>query len=291
MQIHFVDAAQLEQVRRVLNRAHYTYSDQGSEDMESLLAHGIAVLAQTAGQFWGFLGVRPEVRPETMPADAPTRAYVRSVALTRGHLPSRYLPDLVTPVLEALTARLGPVQMLCYGHQEWLLEGLKSAGFTEVDRIQFYELRRLPPAELLTPPSGPATIVPAGSQQLEALAKLDGETFPSLWHFGEKDMLEIFMRCRLQVALVDGEIAGYSVLCQNSKYETQLARLAVHPRWQQHGIGRQLLAECIAYASSAGFRQVVLNTQTSNFQSQRLYRAFGFEPVGETLPVMGRVIH
>jgi ribosomal protein S18 acetylase RimI-like enzyme len=119
------------------------------------------------------------------------------------------------------------------------------------------------------------------------LAGLDAAAFPPLWHFGVKDLFEMLMRCRVQLAWWQGQLAGYAALCANNRSEGQLARLAVHPSFQGRGIGRALLADAITYAAQE-FAVLVLNTQVTNTRSQTLYRGFGFRAIGLPVAVLAR---
>jgi ribosomal protein S18 acetylase RimI-like enzyme len=84
-------------------------------------------------------------------------------------------------------------------------------------------------------------------------------------------------------------LAGYTAVCANSRSEAQLARLAVHPTYQGRGVGRALLADTIVYAAQE-FDRLVLNTQTTNHRSQKLYAGFGFRPIGLSVPVLAQLL-
>ncbi|MCB0080034.1 MAG: GNAT family N-acetyltransferase, partial [Caldilineaceae bacterium] len=94
---------------------------------------------------------------------------------------------------------------------------------------------------------------------------------------------------RLQVATIDGEPVGYSAFSHRGR-DGHLARLAVHPDWQGQGLGHLLLADVLQAAKAAGVQQVMLNTQVDNQRGQHLYRAYGFRPTGEVVPVLGKLI-
>ncbi len=69
-----------------------------------------------------------------------------------------------------------------------------------------------------------------------------------------------------------------------------VARLAVHPRWQGRGIGRQLMIDALTMAAEGNCQRVVLNTQVDNIPSQRLYHSLGFRPTGEEFVVLTRLL-
>lgn len=297
MPIAHATKADLDDLRRLYDAARHRFADFGPEDLPDLLTKSETVVGSAGGKLWGFLSVQTEERPVTLPADAPCRAYLRSLALRSGYPPSEY----VVPLLAAATAELRtsgePVQVITYGGERWLYNVLHDAGFDVVDQVQFYELSR-PHRRLHKLPAvtNAAFLRPAEMGDLEQLAKLDAAAFPPLWHFGHKDMLELLMRTRLQLAVLrndpdaHGEIVGYTAAITNSSEELQLARLAVRPDLQGRGIGRQLLRDVVTHAAARQYEHIILNTQTDNDRSQHLYRSFGFRPTSKPVPVLAMTI-
>jgi ribosomal protein S18 acetylase RimI-like enzyme len=285
-------------VRSLLRSGRHVYADLGAEDLPSLLARDTAVIGNGVGKMvsrdqrmWGFAAAQIEDRPATLPASACTRARVRAVALAHGVSPTQRVPELMGGLLAHLASAGEPLQVLANCSEAWLNTPLLQMGFCEIDRIQFYELVRparqaahFSMAELHQP--GVATLCAACRADLAGLAELDALAFPPLWHFGQRDLLELFVRSRLQVATVEGRLVGYAAVMTVSSREAQLARLAVHPDFQGQGVGRQLLMDAIAYAAAQEFGVLVLNTQTDNIRSQTLYQGAGFRPFGRAIPVL-----
>jgi ribosomal protein S18 acetylase RimI-like enzyme len=281
----------LTAINQLLQNAYYRYVDMGLEDLPGLVDHAVTAVGveQSQGKVWGFLGIQVEERPLTMPADAPTRAHLRAVAFQHNHPPEIELARLMGLVVQDQNDAY-PVQYLCYGAEYWLSQALKDAGFAQVEAVQFYQLDRLRSrvAHLPPVPTG-LSFTPVSPGQLDELALLDAATFDPLWHFGRRDLFELLMRGRIQVAWWEGQMVGYSAVCANTQSEGQLARLAVHPNFQGRGIGRALLSEAIRYAANE-FSVLVLNTQTNNSRSQSLYRGLGFRPIGISLAVLGLTV-
>jgi ribosomal-protein-alanine N-acetyltransferase len=282
----------LTAIKYLLDHGAYRYVDLGAEDLPTLVQRGPNAVGEDGGNIWGFLGIQVEERPPTMPADAPTRAYLRGVALARGRRPAVDVAQLlaaVTPQLPALAGSNGAaVQMLAYGTEWWLSAALFTAGFVEVEAVQFYQLDRLRVRRERLPPSVPGVhFSPGRPDYLDTLAALDAAAFPPLWHFGRRDLFEMLMRCRVQLAWWDSRLAGYTALCANSRREGQLARIAVHPELQGYGIGRALLTDAVQYTADY-YNVLILNTQTTNDRAQRLYRSFGFTPLGAPVAVLAR---
>ncbi len=292
MSIAPASLTQLTAVKYLLDHGPYRYLDLGAEDLPTLVQRGPNAVGEDAGSVWGFLGVQVEERPATMPAGAPTRAYLRGVALARGRRPGEDVAQLLAAVTAQLREFPEPngdgVQMLAYGTEWWLTAALFAAGFAEVEAVQFYQLDRLRVRREHLPPSLPDVhFSPGRPDYLDALATLDAAAFPPLWHFGRRDLFEMLMRCRVQLAWWDGQLAGYTALCANNRREGQLARIAVHPDLQGYGIGRALLADAIHQAADY-YHVLVLNTQTTNDRAQHLYRSFGFTPLGAPVAVLAR---
>ncbi|MDP9861745.1 MULTISPECIES: bifunctional helix-turn-helix transcriptional regulator/GNAT family N-acetyltransferase [Streptosporangium] len=83
------------------------------------------------------------------------------------------------------------------------------------------------------------------------------------------------------IAEVDGERAG-CVFCVHKDDETaQLRMLLVEPSARGMGIGGRLVEECLRFARAAGYRRIMLWTRDVLTGARRIYRAAGFEPVGE----------
>jgi ribosomal protein S18 acetylase RimI-like enzyme len=86
------------------------------------------------------------------------------------------------------------------------------------------------------------------------------------------------------VAEIDGSIVGYEI---STLYfdGAHLARLAVSPHAQGHGVARALLLDTLRRFERRGVHVITVNTQAGNLRSQRLYTSFGFERTGYDLPV------
>ena len=281
----------LETIRRLIHTARHRYVDYGIEDLPSLLDKAECMLGLNGDGPWGFVSVQVEARPATLPASAPTRTYLRALALGAGYPPQTYLAPLLSSVKAELRRRQERLELITYSGDAWMAGALLAAGFVAVDEVQFFELDRLQQRSRSLPETAePARLQPARAADLEPLARLDAAAFPPLWHFGYQDMLELLMRSRMQIAWQAGEAIGYAALLANSGLEAQLARLAVHPDAQNNGVGRQLLQDAIRYAANTGYHTLVLNTQTDNARSQHLFRSFGFRPLAYPVPVLAHVL-
>jgi [ribosomal protein S18]-alanine N-acetyltransferase len=62
--------------------------------------------------------------------------------------------------------------------------------------------------------------------------------------------------------------------------EAHVGTIAVHPDYRKLGIGRRLLAICLAATAKKGAVQALLEVRRGNDGARRMYERFGFEVVG-----------
>ncbi len=82
------------------------------------------------------------------------------------------------------------------------------------------------------------------------------------------------------LAIVDGEIAGFTILNMHGAFVGYIQSICVAPHWRNKGIGRQLiaLAEKRIFSETSN---VFICASDFNKDAQRLYEKLGYEVIGE----------
>jgi len=80
------------------------------------------------------------------------------------------------------------------------------------------------------------------------------------------------------VAVREGEIVGYSIFMMGAG-EGHVLNCCVHPRYQNQGIGRQLMRGILAHGRGMGLDAIYLEVRPSNQPALALYQDLGFETI------------
>jgi [ribosomal protein S18]-alanine N-acetyltransferase len=259
----------------------------GEEDLAQLIADGDVLIGVDGDGIWCFAAFHREIRPSSLRAGDPDRVYLRAAAFQRNTSPSEGMRALV----DAYCARVDtPLRLvIAYGAEGWFDRALEAAGLELREQVYFYALDHLErQVARMDPATGPAVLRLAAPEDIGRLAMLDAETFDVVWHMSQWDLRQLLLHGRLELAFVEGQLAGYSATTFSHEV-AQLARLAVHPSFQRSGLGRQLLVESLKTAEGLGCTAMVLNTQAHNMHAQELYRSVGFHQTGEHFGVFTRL--
>jgi ribosomal-protein-alanine N-acetyltransferase len=114
---------------------------------------------------------------------------------------------------------------------------------------------------------------------------VDAAAFEPLWHNSLKALSKAFEQASYaSVVEVESRVIAYQ-LSTGGAFGAHLARLAVMPEEQGHGVGRALVEELILHMQKSGGSRVTVNTQSNNAASLALYSRLGFRRTGEQYPV------
>ncbi|MEQ8672826.1 MAG: GNAT family N-acetyltransferase [Aggregatilineales bacterium] len=128
-------------------------------------------------------------------------------------------------------------------------------------------------------------IRPASQSDIRRMTEVDQLAFVPPWQLTFDDVRHAHrMAATCNVAYIDNETVGYQ-LSTRFKQTGHLARLAVLPEIQGHGIGSALLDDLIRYFLARNITTITVNTQSTNIRSQRVYKRYGFRRNGYDLPV------
>ena len=232
------------------------------------------LLAMARGRLLGFILCTPY---------HPHQALLRGAGLVDDWPIRVYLETLLSPTLDRLRAQ-GVTSLIYIGNDWWLTDSLqRDWDFFIQDIVVSYAKK-----DLSIPAQGnqQVHVRPAHPGDFPALVALDEAAFDPLWRNTSQTFAHALENLPyFVVAEWAGEPVGY--LFSSRQGDTgHLNRIAVHPNYQGRGIGARLLAEAIQFFRLEKVKAITLNTQKDNTVSQRLYRYFGFRPIGDEALVL-----
>jgi len=172
---------------------------------------------------------------------------------------------------------------------DWFQKLLQTSGFVEHQHIVLLEHNSGSYHDQPTPPG--VIIRPMRAEDLPAVTRLDTDAFDLVWRNSLPTLQRAFAQSGpATVAFYDGEMVGYQISTRNS-FGVHLARLAVSPTFQGHGLGYAIVQDLLHQMYRMGIFRLTVNTQDDNSASLALYHKIGFMQTGECYPVYMYQIH
>lgn len=123
------------------------------------------------------------------------------------------------------------------------------------------------------------TIHPAGEDDLEEVAELEAEAFPSPW---KRAYFEGELHADRRFCIVarddQGALVGYAFAMYYLD-EMHINKIATRTSMRRSGIATRLMEECREFALAHGIRTFSLEVRESNEPAQEFYRRLNFHPV------------
>jgi ribosomal protein S18 acetylase RimI-like enzyme len=217
------------------------------------------------------------------PVDPPGVAWVRLFAVASEYPLEMAWDELWTEAYHQLTQARHPINVVALPLRPWFRSLLERSSFVENHRVVMLSWSRQP---LPAVPAQPERVIrPMNWDDLPAVEQIDRIAFIPLWQ-NALTCLELAYRQATiaTVAELDGRMVGYQI-STSTPIGGHLARLAVRPEDQEHGIGTALLVDVLSQFARRGLNKVSVNTQRYNASSLNLYHKVGFHLTGEEYPV------
>lgn len=220
------------------------------------------------------------------PPDPPDTAWIRLLAVS-DTVPAGDVWRLLWEPARAQLAAMRVTGVAGLSTGDWMPHLYQRAGFRRTHEVVVLA-RAAQPVGVQRRERGlpaPARLRPARPGDDAALITTDQAAFTPPWQLSPEMIRTAIAQADLiTVAEVDGQIVGYQLTTAN-RNGAHLARLAVSPSWQGHGLGAALVANMIEYYEARGVHELTVNTQDSNAASLNVYQRLGFQLSGTRFPV------
>jgi ribosomal protein S18 acetylase RimI-like enzyme len=272
-----IKSTDVSDILRLVDSARRVHLRLSPDSLKSRLGSSPGFLAEDPVGLRGFMVVEPQH----------SGAAVIVAAALRDTWGVRPYLDTVLPEIERAAQEKDASTISHIGYDKWLVDGLRERGFEVCEWIvNFERFGSWPKATVAMP----ALVRTAHLYDLPAILALDNLVFDQLWRKTESNFSEALARAvSFVVAEMQGQIVGYE-WCEIYRKHAHLARIAVHPDYQGHGIGSQLLYQAIVDSLSRNVNVITLNTQEDNERSHALYKRFDFVKTDQRTPVLCKSI-
>ena len=267
----------------LLEQAHYSYRYVDWHEPPEWLDDPTFLVAElpskTDRQLFGCLRVTEEVSPAAWVRLAAVRhrneAKEQMIKLFDGIMP--YLRRQGVNSVGWLAATGWPeelLQDLGFEVANWITSYQSSIKSDSYDEYQFAKVR------------------PAGFGDVAELARIEFKAFEPIWRLSRISLEKAFKYAlSYDVALIEEKAVGFQLSVRGyNQRSAHLVRITVDPDVQGKGIGSTLLARALSGYIEQGIGSISLNTQVNNIASHRLYERFGFNRIGDQIPLYIRKI-
>jgi ribosomal protein S18 acetylase RimI-like enzyme len=217
------------------------------------------------------------------PPDPPMVAWIRLFAVAHNLSLERTWTALWLDTLEQFASMHEVKWAAALALWPWFAQVLEANGFEESNRVVLLSWEagnKLPESH-----SSEVIVRPMNFDDIGGVHDVDAASFVPIWQ-NSRPSLELAYRqaAVATVAEYQGQMVGYQISTA-SPVGGHLARLAVVPGFQGHGIGAALVGDLLTQFKRRGARKVTVNTQKDNSSSLNLYQKIGFCLTGEEYPV------
>jgi ribosomal protein S18 acetylase RimI-like enzyme len=220
------------------------------------------------------------------PPDPKTIAWLRLFAVASS-LPASTAWDILWGTAQSVMQGRG-LTVAAIAVHDWLQELLSTSGFIERQQVVVLAQNNLP--YRLKPNRLDLVIRPMTQADLPEVAALDAASFEPIWQNSLTSLrFALGMSEISTVGLLNNQIVAYQLSTRNP-FGAHLARLAVQPGLQGHGLGYLLVQDLLQNLHQAGFSRLTVNTQNNNSASLALYEKIGFRRTGEHYTVFTRTL-
>lgn len=169
-------------------------------------------------------------------------------------------------------------------YNEWFGQLLKANGWVEYQRVVLlkYGGRASEPHDL----SKDYLLRPMVNTDLTKVAEIDQICFEPLWQQSADSTRRAYEQSSYSTVVeFQDEVIGYQ-FSTTAATNAHLARLAVLPQHRGKKIGTTLVEDMTYRFHRPLIREITVNTQQDNENSQKLYLKLGFERTGESFPIL-----
>jgi ribosomal protein S18 acetylase RimI-like enzyme len=217
------------------------------------------------------------------PPDPPGVAWIRLFAVASQITPQLAWDTLWQQARSMLITGSPLVKVAVIPLQVWLRELLGQSGFAFTHEVVVLSWKGDKPPK--PPRLSDVLIRPMRKSDLPEVVRIDWSAFVDIWRNSLPCLETAFNQSVVAtVAEASGRLIGYQI-SSAAAASGHLARLAVQPDYQGHGVGYAIVRDLLERFEQRGTFHVTVNTQHNNLASLALYQKAGFRLTGEVYPV------